>query len=176
MRGILVEEDIMELKEAAARYKEILSDLEDLEIQAKELMDERDYLVEKTIPQLMHEAGQSSCELETGEKVSLETIWNIEVPKVEGINDYSAIAAWLKEKGFDAIIQNQIKVQKGVDISGVLAEMEREGIGYDCSSSVHWQSLRKVIKEHMETGGDAPPESAARVNVFECAKIKGGDK
>lgn len=163
----------MTLVEAAARYKELLSELEDLEMQAKEKMDERDYLVEHTIPDLLHEAGQSSCELSTGEKVALETVWNVEVPKDQaGANDYGPISEWLRAKGFDAIIQDQVKFQKGADISEFLLAMEDKGIGYALSSSVHWMSLRKVLREHMETGGDAPPESAAVVKVFERAKIK----
>lgn len=165
----------MTVKEAVEQYKEIVAKMDDLKMQLCELSQQEDFFVEKLIPGLLHEAGQSSCKLDTGEEIALETVWAIEVPKVDGANDYEPISTWLKEHGFDAIIQNQIKVQKGVDISGVLAEMEKEGIAYDCASSVHWQSLRKVIKEHMETGGDAPPESAARVSVFERAKVKGGE-
>jgi hypothetical protein len=164
----------MTLKDAVARYNEVLSGIEDLQLETQVRIDERDYLIQQLIPQLMHEAGQSSCSLDSGEKINLETVWAIEVPKMDGANDYGPIAAWLREKGFEAIIQDQVKFQKGVDLSCIFSELDEKGIGYQRGSSVHWMSLRKVIKEHMETGGDAPPESAAIVRVFEQAKIKKG--
>lgn len=163
----------MTLVEAVTRYKEVLSELEDLNMQAQEKMDERDYLLQNTIPGLLHESGQSSCELESGEKVNLETVWDVEVPKgADGVNDYGPIAEWLREKGFDAIIQDQVKFQKGADVSGIFSELDAKGIAYQRGSSVHWMSLRKVIREHMETGGEPPPEGAAVVKVFEKAKVK----
>lgn len=163
----------MTLVEAVKRYQAVLAELDDLAMQAQKKQDERDYLLQNTIPELLHESGQSSCALESGEKVSLETVWNVEVPKgSDGVNDYGPIATWLREKGFDAIIQDQVKVQKGADISDFLKGLDARGIGYGLSSSVHWMSLRKVLREHMETGGDAPPETAAKIRVFEQAKIK----
>lgn len=163
----------MTLVEAVKAYQDNIEEIERLEESLELVKTAQNYLLQKTIPELLHESGQSSCELSTGEKVSLETVWNVEVPKDQtGVNDYGPIADWLREKGFDAIIQDQVKFQKGIDLSDIFAELDGKGIAYNRTASVHWMSLRKVLREHMETGGDAPPESAAKVKVFECAKIK----
>lgn len=163
----------MNIVEAVQRYKDILDGIDDTERILAEMKSERDRIVQEFIPNLMHESGQSSCQLETGEKVQLEMIWTVEVPKDNsGANDYGPISEWLREKGFDAIIQDQVKFQKGADLSDIFGKLDERGIAYNRSASVHWMSLRKVLREHMETGGDAPPENAATVKVFERARIK----
>jgi len=163
----------MTLPDAVFAYQDLLDEIEGLEESLIVTRQRRDLLLQTTIPGLLHEAGQSSCELETGEKVNLETVWGIEVPKgQDGANDYGPIAEWLRAQGFDAIIQDQVKFQKGAKLDDIFGELDAKGIAYQRGSSVHWMSLRKVIREHMEIGGEAPPESAAKVKVFEQAKIK----
>lgn len=163
----------MTIVDAVQKYQETLEEIEALETGLAFKQAERDALLQKTIPDILHESGQSSCSLESGEKIALETIWNVEVPKgADGQNDYGPIADWLRAQGFYAIIQDQVKFQKGADVSGIFSELDEKGIAYQRGSSVHWMSLRKVVREHMEMGGEAPPESAAKVKVFEQAKIK----
>lgn len=130
-------------------------------------------LVCKTIPDLLHESGQSSCVLKTGETVKLETVWNVSVPKNEdGSNNYAALSAWLESNQYGAIIKDSLEFEKGELSEDVLHELGDRGLNFSRSSFIHPTSLKKVIKEHCELGGAYPPETAAKITIFERAKIK----
>lgn len=133
--------------------------------------DRRTDLLTRVIPNIMRESGQSKCEMSDGRKVSIETIWNVSIPEVDGEKDYSSISTWLIDNGYSDAIKETLAFGAGSLTPEVLEAIEQQGVLYKRIPSIHWKTLQKTIREHCELGGDMPPEDVANVSIFERARI-----
>lgn len=124
------------------------------------------HIYEDDIPTLLHEAGLTSAPLDDGTTITLEQVCNVKVA------DKSNLAAWLEGHEYDSIVKTALEFPKGTDMSEITSRLDNEGIDYSKSLDIHPMSLKKVMKEHIASGGEYPPEDVAEVTIFERAKIK----
>jgi hypothetical protein len=143
-------------------------EIEDLEAIIADRKAYRDRILQDDIPTVLHENGLSSAPLADGRTVTIERIVNVSQL------DKALLAEWLKTHGYDSIIKVFFEFSKGTDTASLEAQLAAEGVPYQKDSSVHPMSLKKVIGEHIADGGEYPPEAAAKVSIFERAKVKGG--
>lgn len=129
----------------------------------KEAKRERDEIVNTDIPLLLAEYGLSLAVLDDGTKVTKDTFWEVS----QKDKDKDVLAAWLKSHGYQSIIKDTLEFEKGTDLSDLVAFLEAEGLSYERASEVHSATLKKVIREHVEAGGELPPEDAVKVSIFE---------
>jgi hypothetical protein len=126
-----------------------------------------DSILTDDIPALLHEHGLSSVKMSDGTEVGLQMVYTVKV------KDKLKLVEYLEETGNDAIVKMEYDFPKGTNLLDVDAYLADLGIDYTKEITVHHMSLKKAIKEHLESGGDRPPEEAAEVNVYERAKVGG---
>jgi hypothetical protein len=143
-------------------------EIEDLEAIIADRKAYRDRILQDDIPTVLHENGLTSAPLADGRTITIERVVNVSQL------DKALLAEWLKSHEYDSIIRTSFEFGKGADTSALEALLAKEQITYQKESSVHPMSLKKVISDHLSEGGDYPPEEAAKVSVFERAKVKGG--
>jgi hypothetical protein len=139
------------------------------EMAIKELKTKRDKILEDDIPAYLHENGLQYAPLADGRVVTIESIINVSQ------GDKELLRNWLEINGYDSVIKTEFQFPKGSDIAYFEKILKDEGTDYSKDITIHPITLKKVFRDHIEGGGEYPPEAAAKVSVFERAKIKGGE-
>lgn len=153
------------LIEQAADTERLLAQAESV---AQDLRDSLAKIYEDDIPTLLHSEGLLAAPLEDGRTVVIDQVCNVKVANRE------ALDAWLAEHEYDAVIKTSLEFPKGSDTSAAESLLKESGVDYTKETFVHPMTLKKVMKDHIGSGGEYPPEDAAVVNIFERAKVKGG--
>lgn len=120
---------------------------EALEAKKKELNEVRD----KELPSLMAEVQMAEFKLDNGYKVTVKDEVYCSMPE-----DPEPGFAWLREKGFEAIIKNFVSVAfgKGEDevAKKAIQTLADLGLQPEIKTSVHPSTLKAFIKEQMGKG------------------------
>lgn len=109
-------------------------------------------------PDLLREVGLPEVKLADGRKIVLND--DIEC----GISEERASAAfsWLREHGFGGVIKTELKLQfsKGEEaqVGEVVAAIRALGRAPEVKDSVHWQTLKSLVKEQREAGKPPPSD------------------
>ena len=114
----------------------------------------------------LFEAGIDSITMEDGTVIGTTQEIGISVVNKTAMN------AWLESAGYGAIIKTSFEFAKGVDTKKIEEDLQGLGIPYDKDTDVHYQSLRKAIREIMDQGGDLPESDIATISVADIGTIK----
>lgn len=139
-----------------------------LEDEASLLKDDLRLIYEEELPCVLHENGLLAAPLEDGRTVVIEQVVNVKQ------GDKRSLAAWLAARNYDSVIKTTLEFPKGSDTTAAEDVLHAQGVDYTKDLTVHPMTLKKVMREHIEAGGDYPPEEAATVTIYERAKVKGG--
>ena len=161
----MISDTLSALITRAARIEEEIADLDTIVSQRKEALAQ---IMEEDIPSVLHENGLLSAPLADGRTVTIEQTVTVSQ------QDKAMLCDWLELHGYGAVIKTELDFGKGADMEEIEAYLRASGQDYHKSVEVHSMTLKKVVREHIEAGGEYPPPEAARVSIFERAKIKGG--
>jgi len=115
---------------------------------------------------LMAEYGISDATLEDGTTIK-KTVY-METKQT----DKMKVAAWLEANGYGSIIKDTIAFPKGVYDERLERYLAENGYDYSRDSNINGQSLKKVVRDHVDAGGNLPPEDAIEVRMYEEAVVK----
>ena len=125
---------------------------------------------EERLPEAMQKAEMKSIELESGAKLSVSKKY---IGSITKTNEDDALDWFVKTKRAGVITPNlSIPVDKGhlEEAQNYKETLEKQGIPVVLKPSVHWQTLRAVVRELYENGEEVPP--CISTHVINEAKIK----
>lgn len=154
------------LDEAIDHYRELSAEIGDLEemldVKKKQML----YLTRTVIPGIMAELDMAKATLSDGAEIVVKS--EINVKQV----DKSALAKWLDAHGHGDIVKTELIFGKGEVDQELIEELRSEGKTFEVANEVHWKTLQKVIKDHIEAGGAVGPDSGMEIEYFDHATVK----
>lgn len=165
-----------EAKKAVALDRQI----EDLEMAAKALKEERDTILNKTLPSLLDSAGMSAFDLEDGSSIEIKDVVSGTLPSADKKPDERRWALdWLLKNGGKGLIKTEFKTEFGVGQERLAAIFKKLIIQNKFiakeSTGVHPQTLCAFVREKLENGEEVPVEKLG-VYTGRHAKIKLSEK
>lgn len=165
-----------EAKKAVALDRQI----EDLEMAAKALKEERDTILNKTLPSLLDSAGMSAFDLEDGSSVEIKDVVSGTLPNAEKKPDERRWALkWLMSNGGRGLIKTEFKTEFGVGQERMAAFFKqlivKNKFTAKETTGVHPQTLCAFVREKLENGEEVPVEKLG-VYTGRHAKIKLSEK
>ena len=131
--------------------------VEELEEELRTAKQELRDIQEEQIPDVMMELGVSEVTLTDGRKLTIKEDLHA---KIADKNRQEA-HAWMVEHGYGDIIKNQVVVnvetgnQESLNsLLGILNSNAYED--YSLKNNIHFQTLKKFVKENIEAGVDIP--------------------
>ncbi len=131
--------------------------VEELEEELRTAKQELRDIQEEQIPDVMMELGVSEVTLTDGRKLTIKEDLHA---KIADKNRQEA-HAWMVEHGYGDIIKNQVVVnvetgnQESLNsLLGILNNNAYED--YSLKNNIHFQTLKKFVKENIEAGVDIP--------------------
>ncbi len=131
--------------------------VEELEEELRTAKQELRDIQEEQIPDVMMELGVSDVTLTDGRKLTIKEDLHA---KIADKNRQEA-HAWMVEHGYGDIIKNQVVVnvetgnQESLNsLLGILSNNSYED--YSLKNNIHFQTLKKFVKENIEAGVDIP--------------------
>ena len=122
-------------------------------------------IIKQKIPDLMIENEIADITLENGTHISIKKNIYPEVVSRERMID------WLEKIGEGDSIKTKMTFPKGEVKNDLVEYLEAEGYSFEMCQNVEWQSLKKIIRDRMDSGESFPPEDAVQVGVWDEAKI-----
>ena len=138
------EDSLKKIVELAEAYKERKAELELAEAQAKQAKKAFNKVSQELIPEAMQQAGVSSFELTTGEKVAYKEELSASV------KDYDRLVGFLSERGDDGIVKVSIEIGKVPQniLNKVIRDLsDKYGILADVKLFVHPMTLKSYFSE-----------------------------
>jgi len=118
------------------------------------------------IPGLLHEAGLESATTDDGTKETIRREVSITS------DDKPALYDWLKGHGYGDHVKTVLAFGKGEFTDDFRLVLDEAGASYQEKEDVHYQTLNKIVRDAIDAGGELPPESVAKINIYERAKYK----
>jgi len=128
---------------------------------------QREAILADDIPCLLAEYGMSEAVMLDGTKIGTEMYYSTSTAD----RDKALLASWLGENGYGDVIKDTIELGKGEFDERISTFLQSNGYTYKKDSSVHPQTLKSVIRKHIEAGGDMPPTEAIEVKMYQRARI-----
>lgn len=165
------EADLAKLSNVAKTYFEEKALLERQEQDVKDTKERIRTIQEKTIPDMMEEAGMQRITLTDGSEVTVSPVVYCSIPD----ENKPAAYAWLGDNGHGSIVKHVIAAAfgKGEDDKAAEAKkvLEDAKIPYVDTESVHHQTLQSWAREEVGNGR-YPPDNLFNVHEANVAKIK----
>ena len=137
-------------------YKSLLQEIEDKDKEISELKKKAKEYEERTIPDMMQEAGVQKLELADGTKVEVKPFYAVKIPESRNDEAFS----WLRDNGHGDMIKNILtaNIDKGKDNQvGALIELcEKLDFSYAQKQKVEPMTLKAFVKEQVEKGKEVP--------------------
>ncbi len=125
--------------------------IDDAEKHLKALKIEKKQLAFEGIPGLMDEMGVERLDVD-GATVNLKTVVSASIP----VDNRKEAFNWLREKGLDDIIKNDVIVSFGTgedNVAGdLMADLEQRGLHPESKTHIHSMTLKAFVKERVEKG------------------------
>lgn len=151
------------------RYNELVGkEIPDMEEIVSKLKASAQRIMNEDIPLLLAEYGLSEAKLVDGTVVSQEICTEVSQAGL----DKEKLMVWLTLMGYSSSIKDVVSFDKGEWKEEIGDFLAAHGYSYSRDSSVHSQTLKKVIKDHLAAGGDMPPDDAVKVTIFERGVVK----
>lgn len=163
-------EQMAAIAELAERQVTIEAWIESVEEKLKTAKENLRKIAEVALPNAMAEIGMSEFKLTNGTKITIKNEVYASIPKENPGPAYS----WLRDKGLDGIIKNEIicRFGKGEDEAAHKAAEALAELGYqpEQKQTIHPSTLKAFVKEQMEKGVDIPLE-AFGAHIVDKAKV-----
>ena len=147
---------IAQLTNLAETMKGKLRIIEELQTLLERTKSEYDNLSSREIPMLMAELGFKQFTLDDGTFFAVVPVLKVTAPK-DKMND---IDEWLTEHGHGGMVRTKLDLElpkASNKLPEVIKALNRMGVGYEVSKTIHFQTLNKWGRE-MESEGMVIPE------------------
>jgi len=133
---------------------------------------ERDQILNDDIVCLLAEYGISSCVMQDGTAIGTEVVYETS----QKDKDAELLASWLEAQGYGGVIKDTIALAKGEYDHDLEQFLIDNGYTFTRDSSVHSQTLKKTLKDHILAGKEPPPPEAVELKMFTRGVVKPGKK
>ncbi len=158
----LVGDRLEQITTCGLRFAHLDLQIGDLEVQLKQLRDQRTLLEKETLPMLMESAGISSFKLATGAVIETKRIVAGSIPKEDPIKRAAAFK-WLHDNGHSGLIKTKIitSLPKGEQAMSerVQAGLRKLGVEIEVEESVHPSTLGAWAREQLANGVNIPTDT-----------------
>ena len=152
----LSKDDVKSISDKCNELKNLHKEIEDKDKEISELKKKAKEYEERTIPDMMQEAGVSKLELADGTKVEVKPFYAAKIP--ESRNDEAF--GWLRDNGHGDMIKNVLtaNIDKAQDnqVSELVRICEQLGFAYTQKQKVEPMTLKAFVKEQVEKGEQVP--------------------
>jgi hypothetical protein len=152
----LSKDDVASISKKCNELKGLQQQIEDKEKEISELKKQAKEYEERTIPDMMQEAGVQKLELADGTKVEVKPFYAAKIPESRNDEAFS----WLRDNGHGDMIKNVLtaNIDKGQDnqVSELIKICEQLGFAYSQKQKVEPMTLKAFIKEQVEKGKEVP--------------------
>jgi len=157
MSKIDIDQDqIKSISDQCQKLSGLRLQIEQREEEISKLKSQARDLEERTIPDMMQEAGVSLLKLKDGSTVEVKPFYAAKIPESRIEEAFS----WLRGKGFEDIIKNTVTASfnRGQDnqVSELIKVCEEHGFNYNKKEKVEPMTLKAFVKEQVEGGKELP--------------------
>ena len=157
MSKIDIDQDqIKSISDQCKKLSGLRLQIEQREEEISKLKSQARDLEERTIPDMMQEAGVSLLKLKDGSTVEVKPFYAAKIPESRIEEAFS----WLRGKGFEDIIKNTVTASfnRGQDnqVSELIKVCEEHGFNYNKKEKVEPMTLKAFVKEQVEGGKELP--------------------
>ena len=119
------------------------------------------------VPDIMYRMGTNTYKSQDdGSKVDLSTYYTIDIKDTDKFYEY------LESIGSGVLIKKEYRFDKGANMKEFEEKLKSSGFEFDEELSVNTNSLKALMKKHLESGGVGPELDVAQIKPFTKAKIK----
>ena len=152
----LSQESVKSISDKCNELKSLRKNIEDEEEKLSTLKNKARDLEERTIPEMMQEAGVSLLKLSDGSTVEVKPFYAAKIPE----SRVEEAFGWLRSEGFEDLIKNTVTASfgRGQDnqVSELIGVCEKFGFNYNKKEKVEPMTLKAFVKEQVEGGKKLP--------------------
>jgi hypothetical protein len=157
MSKIDIDQDqIKSISDQCQKLSYLRLQIEQREEEISKLKSQARDLEERTIPDMMQEAGVSLLKLKDGSTVEVKPFYAAKIPESRIEEAFS----WLRGNGHEDLIKNTITTQfsRGQDnqVSELISVCEKFGFNYNQKQKVEPMTLKAFVKDQVEQGKEIP--------------------
>tara|TARA_A100001391_G_scaffold38608_3_gene21380 strand:+ start:10730 stop:11272 length:543 start_codon:yes stop_codon:yes gene_type:complete len=157
MSNIDIDQDqIKSISDQCQKLSDLRFQIEQREEETSKLKSQARDLEERTIPDMMQEAGVSLLKLKDGSTVEVKPFYAAKIPESRVEEAFS----WLRSNGHEDLIKNTITTQfsRGQDnqVSELVKVCEKFGFNYNQKQKVEPMTLKAFVKDQVEQGKQIP--------------------
>jgi len=157
MSKIDIDQDqIKSISDQCQKLSDLRFQIEQREEEISKLKSQARDLEERTIPDMMQEAGVSLLKLKDGSTVEVKPFYAAKIPESRIEEAFS----WLRGNGHEDLIKNTITTQfsRGQDnqVSELISVCEKFGFNYNQKQKVEPMTLKAFVKDQVEQGKEIP--------------------
>src|SRR6056300_180862 len=157
MSKIDIDQDqIKSISDQCQKLSGLQLQIEQREEEISKLKSQARDLEERTIPDMMQEAGVSLLKLKDGSTVEVKPFYAAKIPESRIEEAFS----WLRGNGHEDLIKNTVTASfnRGQDnqVSELIKVCEENGFAYNKKEKVEPMTLKAFVKEQVETGKELP--------------------
>jgi hypothetical protein len=157
MSKIDIDQDqIKSISDQCQKLSDLRLQIEQREEEISKLKSQARDLEERTIPDMMQEAGVSLLKLKDGSTVEVKPFYAAKIPESRIEEAFS----WLRGNGHEDLIKNTITTQfsRGQDnqVSELISVCEKFGFNYNQKQKVEPMTLKAFVKDQVEQGKEIP--------------------
>jgi len=157
MSKIDIDQDqIKSISDQCQKLSDLQLQIEQREEEISKLKSQARDLEERTIPDMMQEAGVSLLKLKDGSTVEVKPFYAAKIPESRIEEAFS----WLRGNGHEDLIKNTITTQfsRGQDnqVSELISVCEKFGFNYNQKQKVEPMTLKAFVKDQVEQGKEIP--------------------
>ena len=152
----LSQDSVKSISDKCNELKSLRKQIEDEEEKLSTLKNKARDLEERTIPEMMQEAGVSLLKLSDGSTVEVKPFYAAKIPE----SRIDEAFGYLRSNGFVDLIKNTVTASfgRGQDnqVSELISVCEKFGFNYNKKEKVEPMTLKAFVKEQVEGGKKLP--------------------
>lgn len=171
---------LKQISEQARKAVALEQQINDLAAAQLTLSQERDKILNVTLPAMFDSAGMTAFDLEDGSSVEIKDVVSGNLPSASSKpKERERAIAWLLKNGGKGLIKTSFATEFGVDQTALVKKFEsliiKGGFAAKKATGVHHQTLCAFVRELLEKGKKVPIETLG-IYVGRHAKIQLSDK
>ena len=152
----LSQDSVKSISDKCNELKSLRKEIEDEEEKLSTLKNKARDLEERTIPEMMQEAGVSLLKLSDGSTVEVKPFYAAKIPE----SRIDEAFGYLRSNGFEDLIKNTVTASfgRGQDnqVSELISVCEKFGFNYNKKEKVEPMTLKAFVKDQIESGKELP--------------------
>ena len=152
----LSQDSVKSISDKCNELKSLRKQIEDEEEKLSTLKNKARDLEERTIPEMMQEAGVSLLKLSDGSTVEVKPFYAAKIPE----SRIEEAFGYLRHNGFEDLIKNTVTASfgRGQDnqVSELINVCEKFNFNYNKKEKVEPMTLKAFVKEQVEGGKQLP--------------------